>query len=194
MDPFDPKKVGMSYPKLEADIVTVSHQHADHNNLSAINGAPVIIDWPGEFEVQGVRIFGYPSFHDKKNGAERGEVILYKFEIEDITVLHCGDIGLVPDASEIESVGKIDVLLIPTGGVYTINPAEAAKLVQKIEPSLVIPMHYNHDRLNQETFGELAPVDEFIKEVAGEVEHAETKITLKKDDLKDETKVIVMKG
>lgn len=191
-DPFDPKMVGLPFPKQEADIITVSHHHKDHDNVSAINGTPVIIDWPGEFEVKGIRIFGYQTYHDKKQGAERGEVVVYKYEMEDMSLLHCGDIGLVPDTSFIDAIGNVDILLIPVGGVYTIDPSEAARLVQKIDPSLVIPMHYNRENMNQDNFGQLARVDDFIKEMGGEVQRVEQKITVKKDDLKEETRVVVL--
>ena len=85
-DPFDPEMVGLKFPKTEADVVTISHNHKDHNqfkNVSGINGVdPLIIDMPGEFEKLGVRIFGFQSFHDKTHGSERGENIMYKFESE----------------------------------------------------------------------------------------------------------------
>jgi L-ascorbate metabolism protein UlaG (beta-lactamase superfamily) len=184
--------VGMPYPKQDADIVTISHHHKDHDNVAAIGKKQIVIDWPGEYEINGVRIFGYQTYHDKQQGAERGEVVMFKYEIEDMAVLHCGDIGLVPEASFFDTVGSIDVLLIPVGGVYTINPSEAAKLVQKIDASIVIPMHYNHDKLNQEHFGQLARVDEFLKEMASEGEQAQDKLSLKKDDIQEDTKVIVM--
>lgn len=192
-DPFDPQMVGLPYPKQEADIVAISHHHKDHDNVSAVADPKTVIDWPGEFEIKGVRVFGYPSYHDKQQGAERGEVTLFKFEMEDMSVLHCGDIGLVPEASFIDAIGSVDVLLVPVGGFYTITPAEAAKLVQKIDPSIVIPMHFNTEKLNQSNFGEMAPVDDFIKEMAGEVQQIGEKVSIKKEDLKDSTIVYIMK-
>src|SRR3989344_3526841 len=135
-DPFDSDMVGLKFPKIEADVVTVSHGHKDHNqvkNVSGINGAdPLIIDMPGEFEKMGVRIFGFQSFHDKTQGTERGENILYKFESEGISVLHCGDLGVVPEENFLELIGEVDILMVPTGGFYTINSDEAVQLVKRI--------------------------------------------------------------
>ncbi|NTU46417.1 MBL fold metallo-hydrolase [Candidatus Roizmanbacteria bacterium] len=193
-DPFDPQVVGFSLPKLEADIVTVSHQHPDHNNSPAVGDNPLIIDWPGEFEKQEVRIFGYSSFHDNKKGAERGENILYKFEMEGITILHCGDLGVVPDNGFIADVGEVDILLVPVGGLHTIDSAQAAELVKKIEPTYVIPMHYNTPGLNQEQFPTLAGVDEFIHKMGVPEPEPIDKLVLKKEDImQEEMKVVVMK-
>ena len=192
-DPFDPSMVGLPYPAREADIVTVSHQHQDHNFLAKIKGEPLVIDLPGEYEKKGVRITGFLSYHDKKKGAERGENILFKFEIEGVNILHCGDLGLVPEEEFIEELGEVDILLIPVGGIYTIDPKEAVTLIRGIEPSIVIPMHYNHDRLNQEVFGKLSTLEDFLKEMGiPEVEPQES-LKVKKEDLTGELQVVVLK-
>ncbi len=190
-DPFDPK-IGLKFPKTEADIVTVSHQHPDHNFLSQVTGDPLVIDWPGEYEKQQVRITGFGSFHDKQKGAERGENILFKFETEGISVLHCGDLGVIPDDNLISQIGEINVLMVPVGGFYTVDANEAVALIKKIEPSMVIPMHYNRPELDQETFGKLTPVEDFIKKIGATVGETVSKLTLKADDFGDEMKVVVM--
>ena len=191
-DPFDSKMVGIKYPKTEADMVTVSHQHPDHNNTAAVGGNPLIIDWPGEFEKMKVRVFGYRTFHDKKQGAERGENTVYKFETEGISILHCGDLGLVLSDDFLDDVGEVNILMVPTGGIFTIDAAEAVSLIQKVEPSIVIPMHYNNPKLNQETFKTLSPVEDFLKKIGVEAQPAVPKLTIKKEDLGDEMKVVVM--
>lgn len=191
-DPFDPKMVGLKFPKTEADIVTVSHQHQDHNNTKAIDGSPLVINMAGEYEKKGLRVFGYQTYHDKQNGAERGENIVYKFEGDNVSVLHCGDLGLVWDDSFIDQMGEIDVLLIPVGGFYTIDPAEAVELIKKIEPSIVIPMHYGSTKLNQQGFGKLAPVEDFLKKIGAENSVPVPKLVVKKEELTEEIKVVVM--
>jgi L-ascorbate metabolism protein UlaG (beta-lactamase superfamily) len=166
-DPFDPNMVGIKFPKTEVDIVTVSHQHKDHNqskNVSGINGVePLLIDMPGEFEKNGVRVFGFQSFHDKTQGSERGENILYKFESEGLSVLHCGDLGTVPEENFLETIGEVDILMVPVGGIFTIDAEEAFQLVKKVEPAIVIPMHYNSDKIDQKNFGKLSVVADFTK-------------------------------
>lgn len=192
-DPFDPKMVGLRFPKTEADIVTVSHQHQDHNNTQAFDTNPLILDMAGEYEKKGLRVFGYQTYHDKKKGAERGENIAYKFEGDEVTVLHCGDLGLVWDDSFIEQIGDVDILLVPVGGFYTIDFNEAVELVKKIEPSIVIPMHYGNPKLNPEVFGKLSPVEEFLKKIGAENVTPIPKLSVKKEELQaEEMKVVVM--
>ena len=191
-DPFDPNMVGLKYPKVEADIVTVSHHHKDHDQSNVVGGNPLIIDFPGEFEKNGLRVFGFQTFHDKKRGEERGENIVYKLEDGGISLLHCGDLGLVPDDSFIDQLGEVDILLVPVGGFYTIDASEAIELVKKIDPSIVIPMHYNNPKLNQENFGKLLPVEEFLKKFGAEEAVPVPKLTVKKEELTEEMKVIVM--
>ncbi|MGB9883425.1 MAG: MBL fold metallo-hydrolase [Microgenomates group bacterium] len=195
-DPFDSKMVGLKYPKVEADIITVSHQHNDHNQVSQVAGvdgqAPLIIDMPGEFEKKGVRVFGFRSYHDDKKGQTRGENNLYKIEAEGVSILHCGDLGMVPEESFLENIGEVDILLVPVGGFYTIDPSQAEELVKKIEPHIVIPMHYNHLKLNQEVFGKLAPVEEFTKKFGIEKPEFLPKLVYKKEEQDEEMKIVVM--
>ncbi|MFH1827300.1 MAG: MBL fold metallo-hydrolase [bacterium] len=193
-DPYDEEMVGLKFPRVEADIVTVSHNHKDHNQTKNIKGEPLILDWPGEFEKKEVRIFGYKTYHDKKKGEERGENILYKFESEGISILHCGDLGEIPDQSLIDSIGDIDILLVPVGGFYTIDADDAKEICLKIEPSVIIPMHYGDARLNQKTFEKLAPVDEFLKKIGAEKKEPVEELKVNKEELiEEESKVIVMK-
>jgi len=196
-DPFDADMVGMKFPKVEADIITVSHHHHDHDRVDAVSipatgAAPLIIDMPGEFEKMGVRIFGYRSFHDDKQGEERGENILYKIEAEGVSVLHCGDLGFVPDDSFLDGIGDVDILMVPTGGFFTIDPTQAAELVKKVEPAIVIPMHFNNDRLNKKNFGELVPVEEFTKKFGVEKPVPLPKLVYKREEGEEEMKVVVL--
>lgn len=196
-DPYDSEMVGIKFPKIEADIITVSHQHEDHNQVDQVKlpetgNSPLIINLPGEFEKNGVRIFGFKSYHDNQNGAERGENILFKIEAEGVSLLHCGDLGFIPEDSFLEAIGDVDILLVPTGGVYTIDHSQAFELVKKIEPSIVIPMHFNHSRLNQKNFGQLNKVEEFTKKFGIEKPVALTKLVYKKEEGEEEMKVVVL--
>lgn len=191
-DPFNPTMVGLKYPKTDADIVSVSHHHGDHDFVEVVTGSPLIIDWPGEFEKNKVRIFGFKSYHDKNKGADRGENVLYKFEVEGISILHCGDLGLVPDDGFIDDIGEVDILMVPVGGFFTINSDEAVSLIKKVEPAIVIPMHYNNPKLNQEQFGKLETVDTFIKKIGATPEPPMPTLVIKKEDIGEEMKVVVM--
>ncbi len=191
-DPYDSEMVGLKFPRVEADIVTVSHQHKDHNKTENIKGNPLVINFPGEFEKQGMRIYGYSSFHDKKDGQERGNNILYKIEVDDISILHCGDLGFVPNDKFINKIGGVDILMVPVGGFYTIDADEAIVLMKRIEPSIVIPMHYNNSQLNQKVFEKIAPLSKFLEKVDGENITPIPKLVVKKDELDEEMRVVVL--
>ena len=183
----------MKFVKTEADIVTISHNHKDHNYLEGIKGEALVLDWPGEYEKNEVHIHGYPSYHDKVQGAERGENVIFKIEAENLTILHCGDIGHLLDDSVTEEIGSIDILMIPVGGIFTITAEEAVKVINEIEPSIVIPMHYNRPELLPVTYSSLSPLDVFLKEIGAEGTEPIEKLTIKKEDIvPEETKVVVL--
>ncbi|MBX4205846.1 MBL fold metallo-hydrolase [Candidatus Microgenomates bacterium] len=160
-DPFN-SSIGIKFPKIEADVVTLSHDHDDHNNVAAVSGIKKVFSRPGEYEVNGVSIFGIASYHDDKKGEERGENVIYLYEMDGIKIAHLGDLGHTLTESQIDQLGTVDILMIPVGGVYTIGPTEAVSVVQAIEPKIIIPMHYKTNDLNQETFGKLEPVETFV--------------------------------
>lgn len=193
-DPFNEEIVGLKFPKTESDIVTISHHHKDHNDIKNIKGTPLVIDWPGEFEKNDIRVFGYKTYHDNEKGVKRGENVLYKFESEGITILHCGDLGEIPDQKLIDEIGDIDILMVPVGGFYTIDAEAAKELCIKIEPSIIIPMHYNHSQLNQKTFEKLSPVEEFLKKMGAEKKEPLEELKVNKEELvAEDSKVVVMK-
>lgn len=193
-DPFDPQMVGLKFPKVEAEIITISHQHQDHNRADLVLGSPTVFDWPGEFEKMGVRIFGFKTYHDKEKGEKRGENIIFKIETEGVSLVHCGDLGLIPSDDFLDKLGTVDILFLPTGGFYTIDASEAYELVRKIEPTIVIPMHYNHPKLNQEVFGALSPVEEFTKKFGIEKPQTLPKLIYKKGEEEGEMKVVVLES
>jgi len=191
-DPFDSQMVGLKFPKVEADIVTISHQHQDHNRSDLVLGSPTVFDWPGEFEKMNFRIFGFKTFHDKEKGVKRGENIVFRIEAEGISLVHCGDLGLLPDDDFLDKLGNIDILLVPVGGFYTIDSSEAFQLVKKVEPRIVIPMHYNQPKLNQQFFANLTPVEEFTKKFGIEKPEIMPKLVYKKEEEKEEIRVVVL--
>ncbi|MFH1565036.1 MAG: MBL fold metallo-hydrolase [bacterium] len=189
-DPFG-KDMGFKIPKTVADIVTVSHNHYDHNKIEEVGGEPFAINGPGEYEVKGVFVYGVASFHDNQEGKERGGNTIYIIKLldEDITIAHLGDLGHVLSNKELEHLEKIDILLIPVGGKYTISPKEAVEVANQIDPRIIIPMHYKIVGLK---IDDLDGVDVFIKEAGIKVENASKLKIFKKDLPQDETKVIVL--
>ncbi len=191
-DPYDVSMVGMKFPKhVAADIVTVSHDHGDHNAAGEIEGSPFVIRGPGEYEVKGVGVVGLPAFHDEEKGAKRGRNTLYRIEIDGVAVVHLGDLGHTLSTKEIDELDGVSVLLVPVGGVYTIDPAQAVAVVNEIEPAVVIPMHYQRPELDQKAFGGLAPVSAFLKEIGKDVT-PQAKLTLTKEKLPAEMQVVVL--
>lgn len=191
-DPFDPKAVGLKFSKQEADIVTLSHGHADHNHIAGVSAEALIVDWPGEYEKMGVRISGFATYHDQEKGAQRGENTIFKIEADEVSILHCGDLGHVLTDELVDEIGDVDILLIPVGGFYTIDSEEALKVIQKIEPAIIIPMHFNREGLDQKGYGQLTGLDEFIKVYGSAPAETLDVLNIKKDDVPEETKFIVL--
>lgn len=147
MDPFD-ESVGYETFKGEADVVTISHHHFDHDYTEAVQGRPEIVDKTGFFQACDINITGIPSWHDKEKGAKRGEITICVVEMDGFRICHLGDVGYVLSDEEIKTLGKVDVLMIPVGGNFTIDGKEAAVLAKKINASMVIPMHYGTPALS----------------------------------------------
>lgn len=192
IDPYDPSYVGYNLPKLSADVVLITHRHPDHDNSSAVANTRVIIDGPGEYEVSGVTILGYKSYHDAKEGIERGTNTVYLIDIDGINILHLGDLGHTLSDDILSDLPDIDVLLIPVGGKYTIDGGEAAKVISSIEPSFVVPMHYATPDLKFEK--DLEPLEEFLEEMGVENGHkGQDKLSLgSKTGTPEDTEVIVL--
>jgi L-ascorbate metabolism protein UlaG (beta-lactamase superfamily) len=191
-DPFDEKMVGLKLGKLSTDIVTISHEHADHNKRDNIEGDPIIFDLPGEYEKKGIRITGIATYHDKTQGQERGKNTIFKIEIDGVSILHCGDLGHELTDEMLEELGEIHVLLVPVGGFYTIAADEALKVIKQVEPSLVIPMHYNQEGVNPELGSKLAMVDDFLTKVGVGPQEKVKKLVVKKEEFTGDMKVVVM--
>lgn len=191
-DPFDPKMVGLRFPKVEAQIVTLSHDHRDHNQYKLVGGDPLVINLAGEYEQSGIRITGFPVYHDDKKGEARGKNTIYKIEQDGVLVLHCGDLGHKLSDTLVEEIDQVDVLLIPVGGHYTIGPKEAAEVVKLLEPKLVIPMHYKHPKLDSGFSKKLSPLSDFLSEMDVSDGGPVKTLRVKKQDLGEEMSVVVM--
>jgi L-ascorbate metabolism protein UlaG (beta-lactamase superfamily) len=127
-----------------ADVVTVSHDHLDHNHLESVLGTPVVLRETGDREVGGIRFSGIHSYHDMVAGAERGENTIFRIVADSVVTVHLGDLGQIPDAALVSEIGPIDVLLVPVGGHYTIDAAGAGRVCELLAPRLIVPMHYRN--------------------------------------------------
>lgn len=193
-DPFNPEMLGLKFPVVAADIVTISHNHADHNYFTAVGGVPVIVSGPGEYEVKGVNIIGVSTYHDNSNGRERGKNTVYRINMDGISLVHCGDLGHKLSDKDKEIFSGCDVLMIPVGGFYTITVKDASEIVTQLEPGIVIPMHYKLPSTKQKIGENLAEVGVFLKEMGKEGIQSQPKLNITKDKLPPEMTVVVLES
>lgn len=189
IDPFDPESVGLKLPKLEADIVAISHDHGDHNFLQGVTGHSFVATGPGEYEIKGISFVGTASWHDAAQGSDRGKNTVYTFNIDGVRLCHLGDLGQESlTEAQVDEIGQVDILIVPVGGVYTIDAATAAKVVAQLEPKVVIPMHYKDPDLKLD----LEPVENFLKEMSKENVESQPKYSVTADKLPEELEVVVL--
>ncbi len=186
-DPYPPD-VGYSLGKPTARIVTISHQHSSHSYVQGVSGDPRLITVPGEYEISGVLIIGMATFHDGEEGRKRGKNTVYLMEVDEVSVCHLGDLGHVLTTEQVEEIEGVDVLLLPVGGVSTIDAPMAAEVVRQLEPKVVVPMHYKTEALNRE----LEPVDRFLKEMGVKEVNPQPKLSLTKANLPIGTHVFLL--
>jgi L-ascorbate metabolism protein UlaG (beta-lactamase superfamily) len=192
-DPYAPDFIGLKFPKhVTADIVTVSHDHADHNAVGQIEGTPYVVHGPGEYEIKGVGIMGIPSYHDTEQGAKRGKNTIYRIEIDGLSIVHLGDLGHTLSAAEVDNLDGVDILMIPVGGFYTIDAAAAVSVINEIEPSIVLPMHYGRADLSEKIKSNLATRETFLKEIGKEDVVPQPKLMITKDKLPEQMQVVIL--
>jgi L-ascorbate metabolism protein UlaG (beta-lactamase superfamily) len=187
-DPVNPN-TGYSTGKLRGDIVTLSHSHAGHSYIEAMDGEYKVIKSPGEYEIKGIFINVFPSFHDNKNGAEKGKNNICLFEIEGLTICHLGDIGQTIPSNLTEEISDVGVLFIPVGGISTIDGSVAADIVRNLSPKIVIPMHYKTPEANKD----LEPIDKFLKKMGIKEIESQVKLSVNRSTIPLTTQVIVLK-
>jgi L-ascorbate metabolism protein UlaG (beta-lactamase superfamily) len=188
IDPFDKKEVGYENPDVEADVALISHDHYDHNKIENIKGTPEVLRWPGEHTSCGISFRGVITYHDDVSGSERGANTVFTFTVDGIRICHLGDLGHILNEQKINEIGEVDVLLIPVGGASTIDCDQADEVIEQLNPRIVIPMHYKTPPLKLP----LDPVQKFLRNKEN-VEYLHgTTISVSKDDLPDEMKIVVL--
>ncbi len=189
MDPYhDGSEFNLGRPR--ADIVTISHDHPGHNNWRAVRNDPMVVFGPGEYEIREVFITGIRTFHDQEKGARLGKNIAYLIEMDGLAFCHLGDLGHALNDEQLEALGKVDVLMVPVGGVTTLDAAGAAEVINQVEPKIVVPMHYRLGSLRTD----LEPIEEFCRVMGIKDPKPLEKLQLKGTDLPDETQVILLEA
>ena len=186
-DPFPPD-LGYSLGKPTARIVTVSHQHPSHSYVQGVGGEPRVVKGPGEYEIGDVLILGIATFHDAVGGKNKGKNTVYLMEVDGMSICHLGDLGHVLNAEQVEEIDDVDVLLLPVGGVSTLNAPMAAEVIRRLEPKVVVPMHYKTPAISRK----LGTVDEFLKEMGVEQIESKPKLSLTKSNLPASTQVFLL--
>ncbi len=179
IDPFG-DGIGLKMPKVDTDVLLITHDHKDHNNKECVKKDAFVIDGPGEYEIRDIFIRGIHSFHDEERGKERGTNTIYTIIAEDMSICHMGDFGEKElSGKQLEEIGEVDILFVPIGGVYTVDSKGAAKIISQIEPRVVIPMHYKIPGLSVD----IEELDSFLKAVGEKGAKQEEKLSLQKKDL-----------
>jgi L-ascorbate metabolism protein UlaG (beta-lactamase superfamily) len=187
MDPVGRAR-GYSLPKQKADIVTISHQHPGHNALGQVQDGYFLVDGPGEYEISDVFIRGIRTFHDKQGGKVHGFNTVYLLELEDLRICHLGDLGHTLTEAQVEALNDVDILLVPVGGGNALDTAGANEVIGQIEPALVIPMHYRTGSGDQG----VEDISRFCKELGLENTTPQEKLTVRKSDLPETVKVVLL--
>jgi len=186
-DPYDDS---LPYSKVDdrPDIVTVSHDHFDHNAVERLEGDFEVVKTKDGYQDDNIEIKGIKTFHDKDEGEDRGENLIFTMQFSDKKLCHIGDLGHPLTEDEFSQLEDIDILLIPVGGYYTINADEAFEIAQKIDPKYIVPMHYKTDILDFPITG----VEDFIHKFDHDAIEIKDGAEVDLDDVPEGKKVIVV--
>ncbi|MDD4105835.1 MAG: MBL fold metallo-hydrolase [Eubacteriales bacterium] len=186
-DPYD-ESANFPVKPIPADAVTVSHGHKDHNFTAKVTGDPVIVSTQGTHVLSStVRALARGAFHDMAGGGKRGNILLFRIEMDGLVISHLSDLGHIPDADQLLHLKGTDILLIPVGGFYTIDAAQAVQIVRALRPHMVIPMHY---RVGDEGLKAVAPVDDFLKRMAPTEVSVQPLLRVTREDLSQQPRLV----
>jgi len=182
---------GIKYGEIteSADIVTISHDHSDHNNVAAVRGKPEVVRGTGITKVRGIEFKGIASYHDEAGGSQRGSNTMFCFMVDGMRVCHLGDLGHQLSDKQVAELGSVDILLIPVGGYYTIDAKVATQVCNQLKPQVIIPMHFKTDKCGFP----IAGVDEFLKGKEAVKKLNASEVEFKQGELPSTTQIIVLK-
>ena len=186
----DPYQVVPGRPplRLQAEIVTISHDHSGHNNAAAVGGSPRIILGPGEYEIRGVLITGVATFHDTVSGRQHGRNTVYVIQMEDVRLCHLGDLGHTLSTEQIDEIGPVDVLFVPARGAV-LDMSRTSEVISQIEPNIIVPMHF--PSTDEEGLASIAKV---CHELGLRQFVPQPKLTVTKGSIPQETQVVVLEA
>lgn len=181
VDPHDGRSIGIKPPVITADVVLMTHDHYDHNAVRVIRGKHKdFLATLGEFDAKGLTVKGLPSYHDSSNGAERGPNTIFRFELDGISICHCGDLGAIPSDEVIGKIKGVDMLFVPAGQVFTMAMPELRKFLEAVNPNVIVPMHYRVGGLSIP----LSPIDDFLEMIPEEaVDYIGNEVDVCREDI-----------
>jgi L-ascorbate metabolism protein UlaG (beta-lactamase superfamily) len=192
IDPYEPGAFGgqLSYGKIkdQVDIVLTTHDHADHNYTKDLPGTPQIVKGSGSKTAKGISMKGISTYHDPSQGSERGANTIFTLKIDNIQLCHLGDLGHLLSDKELAEIGPVDILLIPVGGLFTIDPKEATRVAEQIKPKIVIPMHFKTAKCGFP----IAPVEDFLKGKTNTKRPKASEATFDKATLPQQMEIVVL--
>jgi L-ascorbate metabolism protein UlaG (beta-lactamase superfamily) len=192
IDPYESGAFGgqLSYGKIkdQVDIVLTSHDHADHNYTKDLPGTPQIVKGSGPKTAKGISMKGISTYHDPSQGSERGANTIFTLKIDNIQLCHLGDLGHLLSDKELAEIGPVDILLIPVGGFFTIDPKEATRVAEQIKPKIVIPMHFKTAKCGFP----IAPVEDFLKGKTNTKRPKASEATFDKATLPQQMEIVVL--
>lgn len=193
-DPFSPQagssgREASRLGKVSASIITISHDHPGHNYAMGVEGNPRVVRGPGEYEISDVLITGVASYHDNERGKRLGRNTIYIIHMDDVVICHLGDLGHTLQEEQLEEAADADVLLVPISGQHTINATQAAEVISRVEPRIVVPMHYH-----AVTDGSPDPLNKFCREMGIEAMRSQPKLTIARTTLPAEMQVVILEA
>ena len=192
IDPYEPGAFGgqLSYGKIkdQADIVLISHDHADHNYTQDLPGTPQVVKGSGSKTLKGISMKGVSTYHDPSQGTERGANTIFTIKINNIQLCHLGDLGHLLGDKELAEIGPVDILLIPVGGFFTIDPKEATRVAEQIKPRILIPMHFKTGKCGFS----IEPVEDFLKGKTNIKRSKASEATFDKATLPQQMEIVVL--
>jgi len=192
-DPYEPGgyngAIGYGPIPDEADVVTVSHEHGDHNYVAGVGGNPLVIKGPGSHQAKGLIFTGVATHHDDSQGSERGANTVFIFEVDGLRICHLGDLGHVLTPEQVAQIGAVDVLLLPVGGRATVDANAATQVMEQLSPRVTIPMHYKTDKVGFP----FDSVDEFVRGKYGVRRLGAAQLELSKEGMPPRPEIMVLR-
>ena len=181
---------GLKYAPINetADVVTVSHEHGDHNNVSAVQGRPEIIKGVETMTAKGIEFRGVGTYHDASQGQQRGANVVFCFAVDEIKLCHLGDLGHMLSQEQVAVIGAVDILLIPVGGFYTIDASVASQICDRLQPKVAIPMHFRTPRCDFP----IADAEAFLGDKRSARKAGASEVEFEPEQLPPATQVVVL--